>query len=90
LVFEVQTAQINTRREAEIMRVQQMATAQKHQVDQRRQMMDHQINQRAVQMSSYSSQRDILTKSLKDMPLGSYVPPALGGYGAYGGFARPF
>merc|ERR1711964_153175 len=90
--IEVQTAQITARKEAEIARVQQQATAQQHQIDQRRQMMDHQISQRALQATTHSNQHDIFSKSMKDMPLGSYAPPTGLGYGAgysglgYGGF----
>merc|ERR1711966_466590 len=86
--IEVQTAQITARKEAEIARIQQQATAQQHAIDQRRQMLDHQVNQRALQMTTHSNQADIFQKSMKDMPVGSYVPPmmGLGGYGAgFGG-----
>ena len=93
--IEVQTAQINARAEQEVARIQQQATAQQHAIDQRRQMLDHQVSQRALQLTTHSNQADILNKSLKDMPVGSYVPPAMGlgfgGYGAgFGGYGAGF
>merc|ERR1719498_2316060 len=83
--IEMQTAQINARKEAEIARIQQQATAQAHAIDQRRQMLDHQVSQRALQLTTHSNQADIFQKSMKDMPVGSYVPPTMGlGLGGYG------